>query len=43
MLRGVTKEMKHATQETFGPVITIYTYTTLDEAVRAGERHRPTG
>ncbi len=33
VLRGVTKEMKHSTQETFGPVTTIYTYRTVDEAV----------
>ncbi len=35
VLRGVTKEMKHATEETFGPVTTIYTYRDLDEAVAA--------
>jgi len=33
VLRGVTKEMKHGTEETFGPVTTIYTYDTVDEAV----------
>jgi succinate-semialdehyde dehydrogenase / glutarate-semialdehyde dehydrogenase len=35
VLRGVTKEMVHATQETFGPVVSIYTYRDLDEAVVA--------
>jgi len=33
VLRGVTKDMKHGTLETFGPVTTIYTYTSVDEAV----------
>ncbi len=33
VLRGVTKDMLHATQETFGPVVTIHTYRDLDEAV----------
>jgi succinate-semialdehyde dehydrogenase / glutarate-semialdehyde dehydrogenase len=33
VLRGVTKDMIHATQETFGPVVSIYTYRDLDEAV----------
>ena len=33
MLRGVTKEMMHGVEETFGPVTTIYTYDDLDEAV----------
>ena len=33
VLRGVTSAMKHATEETFGPVTTIYTYRSLDDAV----------
>jgi acyl-CoA reductase-like NAD-dependent aldehyde dehydrogenase len=33
VLRGVTKDMVHATQETFGPVVSIYTYRDLDEVV----------
>ena len=33
VLRGVTKEMVHATEETFGPVVTIDTYRDLDEAL----------
>ena len=35
VLRGVTKDMKHSTEETFGPVTTIYTYRSVDEAVQA--------
>jgi succinate-semialdehyde dehydrogenase/glutarate-semialdehyde dehydrogenase len=35
VLTGVTKEMVHSTQETFGPVVSIYTYDTVDEAVAA--------
>ena len=33
VLRGVTKQMKHGVEETFGPVTTIYTYRDLDDAV----------
>ncbi|WP_310962288.1 succinic semialdehyde dehydrogenase [Nocardioides terrisoli] len=33
VLTGVTKEMVHGTQETFGPVVSIYTYSSIDEAV----------
>lgn len=33
VLKGVTKDMIHGTQETFGPVVSIYTYDTVDEAV----------
>jgi acyl-CoA reductase-like NAD-dependent aldehyde dehydrogenase len=33
VLRGVTEAMVHATEETFGPVTSIYTYETVDEAV----------
>jgi len=33
VLRGVTKEMKHGAEETFGPVVSIYPYRTVDEAV----------
>ena len=33
VLSGVTKDMVHGTQETFGPVVSIYTYDTVDEAV----------
>jgi acyl-CoA reductase-like NAD-dependent aldehyde dehydrogenase len=33
ILTGVTDEMIHARTETFGPVVTIYTYKTVDEAV----------
>ena len=33
VLRGVTKDMVHGVQETFGPVTSIYTYDDLDEAV----------
>ncbi len=33
VLRGVTKEMVHATEETFGPVVAIDTYRDLDEAL----------
>jgi aldehyde dehydrogenase (NAD+)/succinate-semialdehyde dehydrogenase/glutarate-semialdehyde dehydrogenase len=33
VLRGVTTEMVHATQETFGPVTSIYSYERIDEAV----------
>ncbi len=33
VLTGVTDEMIHARTETFGPVVTIYTYDTVDEAV----------
>lgn len=35
VLTGVTKDMIHATQETFGPVVTIYPYDSVDEAVAA--------
>jgi succinate-semialdehyde dehydrogenase/glutarate-semialdehyde dehydrogenase len=35
VLTGVTPDMLHATQETFGPVVTIHTYRTVDEAVAA--------
>lgn len=34
VLEGVTKEMLHGVQETFGPVVSLYSYTTVDEAVR---------
>lgn len=33
VLTGVTKEMIHATEETFGPVVTIYPYDTVEEAI----------
>ncbi|MFE3259792.1 succinic semialdehyde dehydrogenase [Nocardia sp. NPDC059091] len=33
VLTGVTKDMAHATMETFGPVVSIYKYSTEDEAV----------
>jgi len=33
VLSGVTPDMQHATQETFGPVVTIYPYDSVDEAV----------
>ncbi|WP_067825471.1 succinic semialdehyde dehydrogenase [Nocardia inohanensis] len=33
VLTGVTKDMAHATMETFGPVVTIYKYKTEDEAI----------
>jgi succinate-semialdehyde dehydrogenase / glutarate-semialdehyde dehydrogenase len=33
VLRGVTEEMVLATEETFGPVVSVHTYRTLDEAV----------
>ncbi|MFJ4656352.1 succinic semialdehyde dehydrogenase [Nocardia sp. NPDC088792] len=33
VLTGVTPDMAHATMETFGPVVTIYKFTTDDEAV----------
>ncbi len=33
VLRGVTKDMVHATEETFGPVVAVHTYRDLDEAV----------
>jgi succinate-semialdehyde dehydrogenase/glutarate-semialdehyde dehydrogenase len=33
VLRGVTKDMVHGVQETFGPVTSIYTYDDLDHAV----------
>jgi len=33
VLRGVTREMRHGTEETFGPVTSIYTYADLDDAV----------
>ena len=33
VLRGVTREMKHGVEETFGPVTSIYTYADLDDAV----------
>jgi len=33
VLTGVTDEMIHARTETFGPVVSIYTYRTVDEAV----------
>ena len=33
VLRGVTKQMMHGVEETFGPVTTIYTYDDLDDAV----------
>lgn len=33
VLTGVTEEMLHARQETFGPVVTIYPYKTVDEAI----------
>ncbi|HET7734750.1 MAG TPA: succinic semialdehyde dehydrogenase [Nocardioidaceae bacterium] len=35
VLTGVTDDMLHARQETFGPVVTIYTYDSVDEAVAA--------
>ncbi len=35
VLTDVTKEMVLATQETFGPVVSIYTYDTVDQAVEA--------
>lgn len=35
VLTGVTKEMVHATQETFGPVVTIYPYDDLEQAIAA--------
>lgn len=33
VLEGVTKDMTHATLETFGPVVSLYRYRTLDEAI----------
>lgn len=33
VMRGVTPSMKHATEETFGPVTSIHTYETEDEVV----------
>ena len=33
VLEGVTKEMLHGTVETFGPVVALHSYRTLDEAV----------
>ena len=33
VLVGVTPDMVHATEETFGPVVTIHTYDTIDEAI----------
>jgi aldehyde dehydrogenase (NAD+)/succinate-semialdehyde dehydrogenase/glutarate-semialdehyde dehydrogenase len=33
VLTGVTPDMVHATQETFGPVVTIYPYDSLEEAI----------
>jgi aldehyde dehydrogenase (NAD+)/succinate-semialdehyde dehydrogenase/glutarate-semialdehyde dehydrogenase len=33
VLRGVTKDMRHGVDETFGPVTTIHTYDDLDDAV----------
>lgn len=33
VLTGVTKDMAHATMETFGPVVSIYKYGSVDEAV----------
>jgi aldehyde dehydrogenase (NAD+)/succinate-semialdehyde dehydrogenase/glutarate-semialdehyde dehydrogenase len=33
VLTDVTPDMVHATQETFGPVTTIYGYTDLDDAI----------
>ncbi|GAB3210941.1 succinic semialdehyde dehydrogenase [Nocardia tengchongensis] len=33
ILTGVTKDMAHATMETFGPVVSVYKYKTDDEAV----------
>jgi aldehyde dehydrogenase (NAD+)/succinate-semialdehyde dehydrogenase/glutarate-semialdehyde dehydrogenase len=33
VLTGVTPDMLHARQETFGPVVTIYAYDSVDEAV----------
>jgi acyl-CoA reductase-like NAD-dependent aldehyde dehydrogenase len=33
VLRGVTKEMKHGVEETFGPVVSIHPYRNVDEAV----------
>lgn len=33
VLTGVTKDMAHATMETFGPVVSIYKYKTEDEAI----------
>ncbi|GAA1926583.1 succinic semialdehyde dehydrogenase [Nocardioides marmoribigeumensis] len=33
VLRGVTKDMVHGVQETFGPVTSIHTYDDLDHAV----------
>ncbi|WP_024800993.1 succinic semialdehyde dehydrogenase [Nocardia sp. BMG51109] len=34
VLTGVTAEMAHATEETFGPVVTIYKFTDEQEAIR---------
>ena len=33
VLTGVTPDMLHATEETFGPVVTIHAYDTIDEVV----------
>jgi aldehyde dehydrogenase (NAD+)/succinate-semialdehyde dehydrogenase/glutarate-semialdehyde dehydrogenase len=33
VLTGVTKDMLHSTVETFGPVVTIYPYDSVDQAV----------
>ena len=33
ILEGTTKEMLHGTLETFGPVVSLYPYKTVDEAV----------
>ena len=33
VLTGVTPDMRHATEETFGPVVTIHAYDTIDEVV----------
>ncbi|WP_405133842.1 succinic semialdehyde dehydrogenase [Nocardia sp. NBC_01388] len=34
VLTGVTKDMAHATMETFGPVVAVYKFGTDDEAIR---------
>lgn len=33
VLEGVTKDMTHATLETFGPVVSLYRYRTVEEAI----------
>jgi acyl-CoA reductase-like NAD-dependent aldehyde dehydrogenase len=33
ILEGTTKEMLHGTIETFGPVVTLHRYSTVDEAI----------